>query len=181
MNDFPRNGWVRSDGSDGEELLRKLVETQTELSIAREKLREFEIHRTTAASSAELKVNVDLTIKTYERDYNSSVVKGADVQVTCNLQELFSVLGPNIFEPCNQDKVSNILAVSATRGIQLRNPVAYKFELERESLNTVRLQLEAAGLIKVEYFKTMGGSMANFWTVTDLGKAETLALRTIKN
>ena len=90
------------------------------------------------------------------------------------------MLGPNIIEPLYQDRVSNILAIEATNGLRDQNAEPAKFRLERESLNTVRLQLDALGLIKVERGQAVNNQVYNYWSLTQKGLDEVKRLRVIK-
>lgn len=177
--DRPRVGWTRGATIDSEQVLHQLVETQAKLETAENELRDlrgaFEIRDDVADLSVELSVTVELWSKT---DYSS--VRAGDITVSLVLERLFSLLGPNIIEPLNQDSVSNILAIEAAKGEYVHRPAEHKYRLERESLNTVRIQLEALGLIQVRRAKAVNESIYNYWSLTEYGISEVRRLRIIR-
>jgi hypothetical protein len=57
--------------------------------------------------------------------------------------------------------------------------------VERVSLNddvnqTIKIQLQALGLVKVEFVPAVGGGMGLFWVLTDSGHALMMSLRAVK-
>lgn len=178
--DRPRPGWSRGMGVDNEEILSQLVKTQNELRDAKSELERVMRSQAVGDDIADLSVALNLEVEAWRRNYQSSLIKDSPINTTVQLKKLFRMLGPNIIEPLYQDRVSNILAIEATNGLRDQNAEPAKFRLERESLNTVRLQLDALGLIKVERGQAVNNQVYNYWSLTQKGLDEVKRLRVIK-
>ncbi|OUS37377.1 hypothetical protein A9Q94_06100 [Rhodobacterales bacterium 56_14_T64] len=180
MTSQPQTGWVRGTTVDIEAALSRIVELQSQLQDAQRIIGEFENQNHTPQNIAGLEHVLPVTVETFYRNHQSSVISGGDMTAKISLETLFGRLAPNMIEPLNQAQASNMMALTATDGQRSSNHVEYKFELERETLNTIRIQFEALKLISVGRLKTQGGSLANFWQLTERGTVEMQRLRVIK-
>lgn len=52
--------------------------------------------------------------------------------------------------------------------------------LNDQIYQTIKIQLQALNLVSVQYLKTTGGGMGLFWSLTNLGNALMMSLRTVK-
>ncbi|CUH47305.1 DUF4062 domain-containing protein [Ruegeria atlantica] len=176
----PRQGWIRSPSVDTEKTLEKLVELQEELTSAREELKLFKAMDGQLKDIAGLDAEVTCFVEAWKRDNNSSTVRDGVKEFHVRLEDVFRDVGPNMIESLNQDAFSNMVALFVSKGQRKWNSVEYKFSLTRETLNLLRIQYEALGLIKVFRSKTVGGKTANFWQLTKTGSTEVRRLNVIK-
>ncbi|AHD00227.1 DUF4062 domain-containing protein [Leisingera methylohalidivorans] len=180
MTENPGIGWTRGPTVDSDQTLLQIVSLQNELKEAKEKIRDFEGQQQEISNIAGIETDIPLTVEPWLYNHQGSTIRGTDVTVTTSLEKIFSTLSPNMIEPLNQDAASNIMALEATDQNRPSKAIEYKYRLERETLNTARLQLEALGLITVYRSKTVGGDVANFWQLTKLGVSEMRRLRVLK-
>lgn len=181
MTRQPQTGWVRGAAVDSDAALSKIIHLQSQLDQAHETIKEFEQLNSVSDDVAGLSHKIKVEVETWWRNHQSSVLQGPEKTAEVSFEELFGGLSPNMIEPLNQQQASNIMALLATEGGRSSNHVEHKFELARESLNTIRVQFEALGLISVGRLKTQAGPLANFWQLTEKGLREMRRLRVIKN
>lgn len=165
----PRRGWIRTPEFDSGEILNELHKTQAALREAEQKLSHFSPENFLGDDVAGLDVLLDLEIETWSHNHQGSVVRGVNRNYQVSLEEVLVDIGPNMIESLNQDSFSNMVALQVSEGDRYSSAVEYKYALTRKTLNKLRIQLEALGLVEVFRSKTLSGGVSNFWKLTNLG------------
>ncbi len=178
MKSNPRTGWVRADKVGSEELLEEINKLRKEKDTLSEQVAKLE---------GELSFNIDPdniafeesflvhgTYRVYE--YGSSVTKHWKYDISW--KELFVFISPYLLQWYNESIIQTQLASTILKIKGLRNVSSEK--IDRDILQTIKVQFLALGIIQVNTLNTVSGGTGFFWTLTQKGKSIMLQERSIK-
>lgn len=176
INMYPAVGWVRASVVANEEILIELNELRKENSTLQKSIRDMSIQ-------SELIVNdiADIdSIYTVHGDYK--VFRSGDThkynfEIDISWKEMFSLISPFIVDYCNEPLVESQLATSL---LEKLGKSGSSISIKEQEFKTIKIQLEAYGLIKSEYLKTVKGNMATFWSLTPKGKKLMIESRVVR-
>ncbi|MEO7931731.1 MAG: DUF4062 domain-containing protein [Chthoniobacterales bacterium] len=180
---FPKAGWVRGGSASNPELLKQINELRQRndelLGELRKALANAPTHETLNLASANS--NFHLRGRYYKRSGSDSHGNpryyDASWETDISWNEIIGLLGPQLFQPLNEETANSELGKS----IAVRLPLdGHSVSIERETFATMKLQLLALGFIKIESLKTMKGGMGLFWSLSPVGRDVMLQVRTIK-
>lgn len=179
---YPRPGWVRGGSASSSELLEQINELrqkndelQRELVVAlSERPPADELNLAPSDSQFHLKGK-------YYRKWRAGGREGHteapwETEITWN--QIIGLIGPELFQPMNEDSANTQLGISIAARLELDG---HGVRVERETFNTMKLQLLALGFIEIKSLKTTNGGVAVFWSLTSHGKEVMLRMRTIKS
>ncbi len=174
---YPRLGWVRGGSASNPELLEQLNELRQRNDDLQGKLAKAFAARPPATqpdlASADTKFHLKgRYYKKYNREHYDTAWEG---DVTWN--DIIGMLGPELFQPMNEEAANLALGMSIAVRLELDG---HTVKIERETFNTMKLQLMALGFVKIESLRTTQGGSAVFWSLTSLGRDVMLRMRTIK-
>ena len=166
FNDFPQVGWIRGDNAASDALLEQSNKAFQENAELKEKLQTFQ-----AARSVEIEDIADLddtvTVRlTTSYFHQSSGTSYTDRTVDLTWLQIFVALAGEL------DKAkTDVAIISALR--EAANEVDFGYKIS--SMNdtdkvTIKIQLEALGLIKTHVSKTTKGGVAEFLALTPKGR-----------
>jgi hypothetical protein len=169
---FPAVGWVRGDTASSEELLRELNELRKENDLLRRQVAEYS--RAQPPDLEGLAGLDDLVEIKGEALYDGS---WHPWKHSITWGEVFALIAPFLEKIPSDATVKGILGSSVFELISSsgRSPT-----LNDQNFQTVRIQLQAMGLIKTQYTKTTSGGMAFFWSLTPKGTILLYELRTVR-
>lgn len=170
---YPAVGWVRADLVANTDLL-------TELNELRKRNEELEKTVSAIPVKSEKPAIENLAGFTDQIIVNGSSWHNNQLshwKVTLTWAELFALLAPYLLEHPNNEYIKTVLTNTLQAKANDRGSTA---SADDQDFQTVKIQLIALGLISVQYLQTVKGSMALFWSLTELGESTMLSLRTIK-
>lgn len=168
---YPAVGWVRADQTSSPDLLSDINELRKENEKLKEQLKAYEQTKEVKLenlASIDEKVEVKGTYQVHLRDS----AKGWTRETTW--REIFSLLSPCLLEKLHDGQVKTTLKSA------LFNRSGFSPTLDSQSFQTIKVQLIALGLVKVESIKTVKGGMGLFWSLTDKGYRFMMELRSVK-
>jgi hypothetical protein len=172
IKSYPAVGWVRANTVASEDVLSQINHLRQENDHLRKQVAEYSVTPTVAIediASLDDKFTVHLSCSTkYGRDTWTSRL---------SWREIFSYVSPYLVKPENEDGVKSTLRAAL---VNREQPSGYSHVLEDQDFQTIAVQLKALGLIKIEYLKTIGGSMAMFWQLTSRGEQLMIELRVVR-
>lgn len=112
---------------------------------------------------------------TYTRSYDSRSDKW---KTTKSWNDIFSYIGPYLIGQYEAD--ATIRAYLAQSAFEVARETGYSPYIDDQVFQTVKVQLLALGLVKIESFQTVRGGMGLFWSLTEKGKALVMSLRSVK-
>jgi hypothetical protein len=172
-------GWVRgNDQVDVQPLLNqvnKLQETMNELTAENARLKQEIGESTQIKDLAGLSDAVSIPIK-YVNEFRGY---DRDKTVTLTWAQLFGLLAPKLLEHPSDSLVRTYLTTELLRLVGVDK--AYQADMPEQSFQTIKVQLEAMGLVIVDYTATVSGGMALFWNITEHGKKKMIELRTVRS
>ncbi len=170
---YPAIGWVRANRTSSETDLRAIVDLQKQNEWLKSEL---------AKATNNLDQTLELDLAEFDDDfkftrsgYDSGGTKHWSVSM--KWKDIFHSISPYLTQYYSESSVSSTIAKSAQKVAGKGGTSAKVFS---QDLKTIGVQLRAYGLIKIEYLKTINGSMNNFWSLTEAGQIEMLKTRTIK-
>lgn len=166
----PAIGWIRADHAANTQLLSELNELRKEKD---------ELQATVRSLSKSTAIEVpDLAPLDEEYEvFGKHGTSGGKWRLKLTWREIFALLAPYLLSYPNDTLLKTKLEESLFEksGVQ-----GYSPKLNDQIYQTVKIQLQAHNLVRIENNKTVGGGMALFWQLTDLGTALMMSMRTIK-
>ena len=172
MNTYPAVGWVRGDAVASSENLQELLDLKKEneelkLKLAEEK--EVEVIPDLADLDDVFDLEVSFTSNSTHRVHNVDV----------SWREIFRSFSSELISHPNESQVRQYIATHVVKEL-LNRKTARLIGISDESFRTISVQLEALGLVKRVFSKTIKGNMAVFWVSTQKGQALMLEDRTVR-
>lgn len=171
----PAIGWVRGNISASNELLEEVNELRkknqellTSLAAANAKQA-----RPAIANMAGLDAKIKLAGKYQPQSAGQTFVWEREV----TFEKIFALISPELIEHPVEGTVQGTLARAVFYDEGKRPNYVH---LDNQSIQTVRIQLQALGLINANYSATTKGGRALFWSLTEQGNAKMLDLRVIR-
>lgn len=171
---YPAVGWVRADQASSTDLLIELNELRKENEALRKEY---------AANPKPSIIPIDSLAQgedLIEIEGKSSPGSGFSTQkwsIEVNWNELFSIIGPDLFQYQSEYEVQKIIATRLGVKAGVGN---YLPSLDDESKKKIKIQLIALGLVKVDELALSGGGFGQFWKITEFGKTSLMGLMSIK-
>ena len=176
---YPAVGWVRADSLANKETLTELIALQRSNDSLRKELATFEttdVEESLNLAGLDEEFVLRLQWRTsgqYGKDYTE--------EVEDTWRNFFSEIGPSLIEHPTNSAVNGGLAKSVYCRHHDTIKPPYNVRIFEKDFETVRLQLEALGLVSVNYSKTTKGNRALFWTLSPAGQQLITQLRTVKS
>jgi len=168
---YPAVGWVRADQITTTELLseiNQLRKRKDELEQDVIRLRASQIAGVT--DLAPLDESLVISGK-------QSVVGNEKWTLTTTWKDLFSTLAPYLLEQPSDSQLRQTLSKYYCEKYSSR--CAFP-DFDDHVFHTIRIQLEALGLIRVERLRTIAGGMATFWSLTTEGQTLMMSVRVVR-
>ena len=166
-------GWVRGNIDTNEELLVQINELRKQNEAYREKISK-NISRN-ELNTDKLSQGKD-TIEVRGEIRRSSDGFKNDWSVECSWDEIFNIIGPELFEYKNESIVKTTLA----KGLNKIHGYVYYIDIFLEHYNTIKIQFMALGYVEVKPLNTVQGSVDLFWGLTNSGKKYLMNLRAVR-
>lgn len=175
----PAIGWIRADQAGNMQLLTELNELRKEKEELSQKLAELSktpnIEIPDLASLDE-KTEVFGTCTVWDAPGKTS--RSSSWKLSITWREIFALIAPYLLQYPNDTKVKTELEKALFEKLAHSG---YSPHLNDQLYQTVKIQLQAHNLVKVEYLKATGGGMGLFWRLTDAGNSLMVSLRTIRS
>lgn len=177
MKAHPAVGWVRADSIKDTELLEQILELRNENDELRRSLTEKRPavairEDALAAGDDEFEVSVFWQLESrYPPTTN---------QVKTSWNEIVALLGPHLLQRTHESAANRLLAEGIIRRHGITKNKLFSCGVTDEEFQTVKVQLMALGLIKVEALTTTAKTIALFWSLTQKGEEAMLRERSVK-
>ena len=176
---YPAVGWVRADQASNIQLLNELNELRKkkeELEGELSELRKTQKIDIPDLASLDEKITTFGEYSSYDQFSRSTKYYSWKLEITW--RDLFALISPYLLDHPNDTLVKNQLA---TVLFDKTDKGSHSARLDDQIYQTIKIQLQALGLVKVQYLKTTGGGMGLFWSLTQPGSALMMSLRTVKS
>ena len=167
-----RPGWVRGDQLASSETLERLLSLQEENERLKRELREAKPKVSLPKNLAGLDVELEITGR-------NSGTSRATFSYSTTYGEVFELLAPHLMMPKADSDANSLIArtiCERKRGV-LKS--AYNYRLDDEIFQTLKIQLNALGVVETKRSKTTAGGSALFWYLTALGEKEMISRRVV--
>lgn len=175
---YPAIGWVRSSHVANEDILVELNELRKQNAELQKSVYQMSKQQRPAIDDI---ADIDSTFTIHGTDkysygpgYSTQTRKFKD---SISWRELFSRISPYLAEHPNDNLVSQKIASAV---YDKGNRSGYSPSIDDQDFKTITIQLKAYGLVTTEYLKTVSGSMALFWSLTDKGEQLMIESRVIR-
>lgn len=175
----PAVGWVRANLQSTAESLQQENQLRKELAELKEYVIRLEKERNEAIELKDLASLEDMfTLRFSHVRWSASTHKDIHSYGELNLpwSSLFAAISPRLMNSPNEDKVRSIIGDVIGEKKEISHG---RISPNNEDFDTIKIQLIALELIKVQFLKTVGGGMALFWTLTSKGQKLMMQLRTV--
>jgi len=174
IKSYPAVGWVRATGTSSTELLEEL-----------NTLRKNNAELVTKLNTLTQEIGVPLD-DLADLDENFTVrfsyrltggIQTFQENIPISWRDLFATISPYLVDAYSEVSVENRLAgfISSKKGKHVATST-----IEDQDFQTIKIQLQAYGLIKTKKLETTDGTLANFWWLTPFGNTEMIRLRAIR-
>ena len=170
---YPAVGWVRANKAASLDLLTQINELRKQNDELRAAATEFQ---PTIENLAGLEEQITLYGTFYRKAYAATDVWNA----TFTWAEIFAGVSPYLVRFPSDESVKLILSAAGYARSGNASTMTDNLGLDDQNFRTVAVQLEALGLVKLQYTETTTGGMGLFWAITPPGQRLMTDLRTIK-
>ncbi|MGL6502394.1 DUF4062 domain-containing protein [Aeromonas caviae] len=175
---YPAVGWVRGNTTTSSEILEELRLVKNENDELNKKIQELN-QLLGSYSSVDIPdlagLDHPIQITGYYRRAGSHENSW---ECTNTIGEFYSLISPSIMNTPNDSNARLIIKRCILESLGIRNIV--DSSINEQSYHTLKIQLEALGLIKIKQSRTNEGGLALFWHMTEKGKKLMMELRVIR-
>jgi hypothetical protein len=181
MNTYPAVGWVRADKVAKVDVLGEINDLRKRNQQLEGKVMEYKaaLADLTPHPALEDLASLDEEITLKGKYWNRSHRTNETWSITTTWRKVFAHISPYLVKHPNADQVKEILE-SALFPESSYAAYGSSADLDDQNFQTVGVQLNALGLVKIEYLKSTSGGMALFWSFTSAGERLMLELRTVR-
>lgn len=175
---YPAIGWIRANSATSSEILQELNDQRklnddlktTVRRLSENGNKKIELHNL---------AGLDDEFTVLGTHQNSSI---QNWEIKLKWKEIFSFIAPYLLENPSDAAIKSKLAndLHKLRKIGSFDAHAFRPEIDSQNFQTIKLQLQALGLIKLSYSKSTQGNMALFWGLTSNGNMLMVELRAIR-
>jgi hypothetical protein len=175
MKSHPAVGWIRADEVTNTQLL-------TEINELRKSKEELLARVAELSNSQSIKIpdiaDLDEKIRVNGTYQQIGKIMWTPWHEDISRRENFRRLAPEL-----DDCPNSTLVKIRLEKLLIRDTVSsiQNWNLSDDSFQTIKIQLQALGLISVDYRPTVKGGMALFWSLTKEGKSLLYSLRVIRS
>jgi hypothetical protein len=175
----PAIGWIRADQAGNMQLLTELNELRKEKEELSQKLAELsKTPNIEIPDLASLDEETEVFGTSSVWDAARKTSRSSTWKFSITWREVFALIAPYLLQYPNDTKVKAELEKALFEKSAFSG---YSPHLNDQLYQTVKIQLQAHNLVKVEYLKTTGGGMGLFWRLTDAGNSLMISLRTVRS
>lgn len=171
---YPAIGWVRTNQTSSNELLSEMNELRKRNSELEKELIEYNKNKKIEIPNL---ASLDDTFKVRGNYKILNSNNYSTWQLETNWREIFYLISPYLLEYMNdivvKDKLAKIL-------IEKSDKQSYSPDIDDQIFQTIKIQLKALDLIKVESLKTTKGGTSLFWSLTKNGHDLMMSIRAVK-
>jgi hypothetical protein len=169
---YPAIGWIRANKAASEDLLAEINELRKQNT---QLLAEVGESTPALENLAGLKDSMSLS-----GTYRSRTLPGTwPWTATLTWGEIFGAVSPYMVRLPSDEFVKSVVESTAfARSGHSGN--GESVTLNDQEFRTIAVQLQALGLVKLQYSQTVTGGMGLFWSLTSSGKRTMIELRTVK-
>jgi hypothetical protein len=171
----PAIGWIRADTAAEVDVLSEINELRKENSDLKAELARV------LGSSNEIPdlapISTEIKVSGTHKIYSNHRHLELTWQIETTFEFIFGQIAPDL-EKCPSDEEANHLIASHLCA-ELRKS-GNQARVRHNDFNTIKIQLEALGLISVTRAQTTNGGYGVFWFLTSKGRKEMIQIRTIK-
>ena len=174
---YPAIGWVRANIVSNEGILLELNDLRKENVALQKSINEARATtQLNLIDIADFESNhtVNGEYKVYKQGF---ATREYSFKSEVSWAEMFSLISPYLVEYCSESSVESKLATCL---LEREGKSGSFVRINEQEFKTIKIQLEAYGLIKSESLKTIKGTMANFWSLTDKGKKIMIESRIVR-
>ncbi|CCN71118.1 DUF4062 domain-containing protein [Vibrio nigripulchritudo] len=174
---YPATGWVRTNNIANEDILVELNELRKENSTLQKAINDNKAQNALDVTDI-ADIDSEFTIHGKYKVYRSGFpTKNYTFESVISWKEMFSLLSPYLVDYYNESSVDGKLANCL---LEREGKSGSSVSINDQEFKTIKIQLEAYGLIKTERLKTVKGHMATFWSLTEKGKKLMIESRLIR-
>ncbi|ELX11472.1 hypothetical protein Jab_1c00550 [Janthinobacterium sp. HH01] len=167
---YPAQGWMRASNFKYEELLSDINQLRKENAELHAKLNEFQFSMFDDLADLDEMIVLQGTL-------SDSILSIKPWNHEISWGKLFSLIGPDLMRGKADHDVEILLCNEV---VKIFRPFSISTTIDRQIYNTVKIQFQAYGLVKIEGVKLSNGDFTDYWNLTEKGKMEIIRLRTIR-
>lgn len=169
----PAVGWIRADIVPSTEILSEINELRKDKEILIE-----EIERLSESRPIDIPdlATLDDEFKVFGDCYDSYGGKTWDLMI--EWEELFGLIAPYLLGHPNESVVKSELKNSLFNKSRVNGS---SVSLDDQVFQTIKIQLLAHNLVKIELKNTVSGGRALFWSLTDKGNTLMIEIRSVRS
>ncbi len=169
---YPAVGWVRANTIGSAEILAELNELRKEnLKLKHDYEIAIETKEKNTSINKEKLAGLD-DVFTFHANYSGNQYH--EIKMTWG--EIFNIISPLILEQPTDAKVKSYLADIILKKMGKTGGLP---SVDNDEFNTIKIHLDALGLIQLKNLKTTRGGMALFWNLTEKGVKTMKSLRSV--
>ncbi|AUZ80322.1 DUF4062 domain-containing protein [Aeromonas sp. ASNIH1] len=176
---YPAVGWVRGNTTTSSEVLEELRLVKNENDELNKKIQELN-QLLGSYSSVDIPdlAGLDQSIKITGHYRRAGKNYEDSWECVNTIGELYSLISPSIMNTPSDTNARLLIKNCILESLNIRN--VFTSSINEQNFHTLKIQLEALGLIKIKQGRTKDGGLALFWHMTEKGKKLMIELRVIR-
>ena len=172
---YPAVGWIRANTAADVEVLSEVNELRKENANLKAEIKNMTENETKIPNLAPISTPIE--VSGTNRRYVRGEYTDFPWTIKTTFQEIFALLAPSLIANPNDTRTQSLVSeyLCTAHGVD-----TYKTSISTKDFDTIKVQLEALGLVSIKRAATVGGSVGVFWNLTPLGRNVMMDLRTIK-
>lgn len=171
---FPAVGWIRASNAANEDLLSEIHQLQKENRTLRDALGSAKYHADTTVDIPDL-AGLDDQLRVGGTYYDTYYNRKDSWSSNTSWRKVFAAIAPSLVSRPTEATVESVLADALCRESGRSDP-----HVDKKYVETIRIQLQALQLVKVEYLPAGNGFKYLFWSLTPKGEKTMFELRAIR-
>lgn len=171
---FPAVGWVRATEGSSEQLLKEINQLRKDNSSLVAQLAKVKSVKEAVYNVPDL-AGLDDSFKLSGTWFNGS--RTLVWEATLSWREIFFYVSPYLVKYYEQNAVKDVLRAAVVSKFGLPSRLN---KLDDQAFQTIAIQLQALGFVKIDVMKASDEKMHSFWKLTSDGERAMVELRAIK-
>lgn len=182
MKAYPATGWIRANTAASVEVLTEINELRKQNARLRQENATLQKELADAAPPArpfEDLAGLDEKVRPFGQYSRPGYAKWQRWGVDTTWRQIFGYIGPYLVKHPSEKSVKEVLCEALFKASG-ENQNGSGESLDDQLFQTIGLQLQALGLVRIQYSQTTTGGMALFWSLTSPGERLMLEIRTVR-
>ena len=176
FNDFPQVGWIRGDSAASDTLLEQSNKTLQENATLQDKIKTLEAQEATPTIEDMAGLDDEFQIRYRSRWFQRNEARYINRTLNVTWRQIFVAIAGSL-----EKSKTDIIILSSLQELAIEIEAGFiLYDMSETDKITIKVQLEALGLISTQVFDTTKGGVAEFLSLTSAGRRQFVQERVVR-